>query len=316
MGAFIGAAIAWVATDRRRVVDPAAAAAALDAPLLGSFGPQRELMRFPRLANLESDRAPGNELKVLSSSLLLSATRRDIGSIVITSARRREGKTVLAANIAAAAQFTGHSAALVDAANGSSSLTDALDLADEPGLSEIFDGGVLRDSVHVFSIGAGDDCTLPVVPVGQKGWRQELGRRLNEKRRASWAAAVRASSPVTAIVDTPAVNAHAIPLQLAQSGGLVVVVSPRTTLSDLELIRMRADVADVAILGFIRNEYRAGARARRSWLRGRAGAQGRLVRRPDLAKPALGPVAVPAAGTETTDTPAPRPSKQEADSLR
>jgi Mrp family chromosome partitioning ATPase len=63
-----------------------------------------------------------------------------------------------------------------------------------------------------------------------------------------------------AVVDAPAVNDHPLPLQLAGAGVLIVVVSPRTTLFDLEVLRNRAEAADVTVLGFILNEFRAGRR--------------------------------------------------------
>jgi Mrp family chromosome partitioning ATPase/uncharacterized protein involved in exopolysaccharide biosynthesis len=292
MGALLGAALAWWVTERRRVVDPTAAAGVLGAPLLGTFGPARELRRFPRLVDLSSDHATGNELKVLASSVLLSAHRRSIASVVITSARAREGKTVLAYNIAAAAEYTGNSVTLVDAASGST-ITHALDLQGSPGLAEILDGGPPADSLHLFSYD--DDRTLPVVPVGLNGWRQEPGRRLNEERRAAWSAAFRHDGAPTAIVDAPALNAHALPLQLAQGGAVVVVVSPRTTLTDLEVLRTRAEIADVPVLGFIRNEYRARRRSGHEGPSRHGSDRGRPVLRTDPERPAEATAASPPA---------------------
>jgi Mrp family chromosome partitioning ATPase len=61
-------------------------------------------------------------------------------------------------------------------------------------------------------------------------------------------------------------------LQLATGGGLVVIASPRTTLTDLDVIRNRADVADVPILGIILNRSSAGGRRGRRG-RGAGGAR-------------------------------------------
>jgi Mrp family chromosome partitioning ATPase/capsular polysaccharide biosynthesis protein len=257
-GILLGCAFAWRATERRRAVDPAAAGAMLGAPLLGSFGPDRRLRRFPRLADFAADSATGNELKVLTASLLLSARRRNSGAVVITSAHRGEGKSALACNIAAAGEYTGHSVVLVDAATGDDSVTDVVGLHESPGLSELLDGGPPSDSIELLTYG--DGRTLPVMPIGREGWRNEAGRRLSGDRRTAWLAAFDGRDGRTAIVDAPAVNDHPLALLLAQGGTLVVVVSPRTTLTDLEVIRNRAEVADVAIAGFIMNEFSPGRR--------------------------------------------------------
>jgi hypothetical protein len=103
---------------------------------------------------------------------------------------------------------------------------------------------------------------VPVVPVGLNGFATEPGRRLNEHRRENWGRLFNGFDSLTALVDAPAVNDHPLALQLAAAGGLVVIASPRTTLGDLEVIRNRADVSDVPVLGFIVNEYRNGRRAK------------------------------------------------------
>ncbi|TFV90362.1 hypothetical protein [Blastococcus sp. CT_GayMR16] len=284
-GVLLGVAFAWWATERRRAIDPAAAAGALGAPLLGSFGPDRRLRRFPRLADFAADSATGNELKVLTSSLLLSARRRESGAVVITSAHRGEGKSALACNIAAAGEYTGHAVALVDAATGASTVTEVVGLSSSPGLSEVLDGGPLANSIQVLSYGEGR--TLSVMPVGRDGWRQEPGRRLNADRRAAWLSAFDGHGALTAIVDAPPVNDHPLALQLAQGGILVVVISPLTNLTDLEMIRNRAEVADVRIVGFIVNEFRPGRRLPLRRLTRHGAYHGELTQLPESEKQTL-----------------------------
>jgi hypothetical protein len=111
-GLLLGLAIAYGAIQRRRVIDPTQAAMTLGAPLLGTISKDRRLRKLPGLADLAEDSRLGNELKVLSSSLVLSARRRGLGSIVVTSAHRREGKSVLTRNLAAAAEYIGQPVAL------------------------------------------------------------------------------------------------------------------------------------------------------------------------------------------------------------
>lgn len=261
VGSLLGAALAWQITERRRALDPATAAVALGAPLLGRFGPERQLRRFPRFVDFSTDATPGNELKVLTSSLLISAHRRNVGAVVVSSAHSHEGTTVLAANLAAAADYTGHPVALVDASTNANTVSAVFGLDEEPGLSEVLDGGPLTNSLQ--RVGYDDARDLLVVPAGVGGWRNEPGRRLSENRRRAWAATFNGGSELTAIVDAPPVNDHPLALQLAGNGALVVVVSPRTSLTDLEVIRNRAEVAEVAVLGFILNEFRTSKRGTR-----------------------------------------------------
>ena len=256
-GMLLGLAIAYAAIERRRVIDPAQAAVTLGAPLLGTISKDRRLKRLPGMADLSEDTRQGNELKVLSSSLVLSARRRGLGSIVVTSAHRREGKSVLTRNLAAAAEYIGQPVALVDTGFGHPTTTEVFDLQDSPGLAEVLEGGPLSQVLHYVSLGDG---RVPFVPVGLNGFATEPGRRLNEHRRDNWGRLFNGFDSLTALVDAPAVNDHPLALQLAAGGGLVVLASPRTTLADLEVIRNRADVADVPVLGFIVNEYRNGRR--------------------------------------------------------
>ena len=264
LGLIIGVGFAWWATERRRALEAPSVASALGAPLLGRFGPERQLRRFPRFADFATDATLGNELKVLTSSLLLSARRNNIGSIVITSARTREGKSALAANVAAAADFTGHDVVLVDASTGHPTPSERFGFDDAAGLSELLEGGPLADSVQ--ELRYTDGRAMPFVPSGVHPAGEELGRRLSENRRAVWSNTFRGTDAPVAVVDAPAVNDHPLPLQLAGAGVLVVVVSPRITLFDLEVLRNRAEAADVTVLGFILNEFRAGRPHRRAQL--------------------------------------------------
>jgi capsular polysaccharide biosynthesis protein/Mrp family chromosome partitioning ATPase len=259
-GLLIGLAVAYAAIERRRVIDPASAAMTLGAPLLGTISKDRRLRKLPGLADLSEDTRLGNELKVLSSSLVLSARRRGLGSVVVTSAHRREGKSVLTRNLAAAAEYIGQPVALVDTGFGHPTTTEIFDLVDSPGLAEVLEGGPLSQVLHYISFGEGG--RVPVVPVGLNGFATEPGRRLNEHRRGNWARLFNGFDSLTALVDAPAVNDHPLALQLAAAGGLVVIASPRTTLADLEVIRNRADVSDVPVLGFIVNENRNGRRSK------------------------------------------------------
>lgn len=252
IGILLGALAAWRAVERRRTLDPATVADALGAPVLGCFGPARQLRRFPRFADLSE--SPGAELTVLASSLLLSARRHQAGALVVTSARRREGRSTLAAHLAAAADATGHPVVLVDADPGPGSVTDAFGLSDRPGLAEILDGGPLANSLHPVPYAEGR--SVPVVPGGPAAWHPAADWR------TAWDAAFPGPDGRTAVVDAPPVNDHPLALELAGAGVLVVVVSPRTTIADLELLRNRTEGAGAEVLGFVLNEVRVPRRRR------------------------------------------------------
>jgi Mrp family chromosome partitioning ATPase len=268
VGAAIGGLLAWPLAARRRPVDAASASAILGAPLLGAVPASRQLRRASGFLDFAQDTRLGNELKVVASSMVLSAHRRNLQAVVISSAHRREGKTVLARNLAAAAEYVGHPVVLVDAGFGRPTTTELLGLDQCPGIAEVVEGAPVSEVMHYFPY---DDVgCLPVISLGLEGFTTEPGRRLNEVRREHWAKALINLRPMTPLVDTPAINDHPLALQLAAGGGLVVVVSPRTTLADLEVVRNRADAADVPILGLIIDESwpRAGKYPRKPIARG------------------------------------------------
>lgn len=255
VGLVIGLALGWAVTERRKVLDPAGAAAVLGAPLLGAIPHSRRMRKLPGFAEFSGDSAAGNELKVLASSLVLNARRRGLGAVVVTSAHRREGKSVLARNLAAAGDYIGQPVTLVDTGFGRPTLTEVFDLWDSPGLAEVLEGGPVQQVIH--HLPYGDSGRISVIPVGLNGFATEPGRRLNELRRQHWRRVFGGGHLPTALVDAPALNDHPLAFELAGAGGLVVVASPRTSLSDLEVIRNRADLADVPVLGFVLNEHKA-----------------------------------------------------------
>jgi Mrp family chromosome partitioning ATPase len=252
LGAILGGLVAWRLTESRRTLDPALAAMTLGAPFLGSVGRARALRGTPGFVDFSADTRAGSELKVVASSLLLSARRRNLDSIVVTSAHRREGKSVLARNLAAAGEYTGQAVVLVDAGFGPPTTSQVLGIDNSPGLAEVIDGGSPAQVLH--HIPYGDDGRVPVMSIGLNGFATEPGRRLDEARRRNWVRALQALEPMTPLIDAPALNEHPLALQLATGGGLVVIASPRTSVADLEIIRTRAEVADLPVLGFVINE--------------------------------------------------------------
>ena len=269
LGALLGLALAWRLTDRARVLTPQTAAQALGAPVLGRVGTDRALRTVGRFLDLEAGSATASELRAVASAVLLNAERTGRRAIVMTSAHPSEGKTVLAANVAAAGEFEGHPVMLIDAGNGA--LTAGLGMAGNA------DGQVRpEDAIRAPElITYNRNRRLAVVPAGPRPVNDDMLSHLNTPDGDVWVSVPHGDSlhsPI-AIIDAPAVNADPLGLELARAGALIVVASPRTELSDLEMIRNRAELAGVPILGLVLNEHRG-----RSSRNERAGTQSALPR--------------------------------------
>jgi capsular polysaccharide biosynthesis protein/Mrp family chromosome partitioning ATPase len=264
LGALIGAALAWRSNQRRRVIDPIQAAACLGAPLLGRVGRDRRLRTLGAFVDFSTDSPLGNELKVLTSSVVLNAQRRGLNAVVITSAHSREGKSVLASNIAAAGEFTGHSTVLVDADARGGAISQALGLPDNARLDGLLSHGSRGNAIAAVPYGQGR--AVAVIPVGAQDWSDGLARALSTESSITWASTLSAAGAVpsaVAIVDTPPMNEDPLALQLAQDAALIVVISASTTVTDLEVIRNRAQMSGVPVLGFVINDYSAPRLRRR-----------------------------------------------------
>jgi len=78
-----------------------------------------------------------NSVRMLASTVRIEMTRRNQSSIVVTSSGRAEGKTLVAANLAAALAATGAKVLLVDADLHRPRLHDLFNLEKAPGLSHL-----------------------------------------------------------------------------------------------------------------------------------------------------------------------------------
>lgn len=256
VGALLGLAVAWRLTERGRVLNPDLASAALGAPVLARLGHDRHLRR---LGDVGSHTSPAvRELSVLATSVVLAAERSGSHVAVVTSAHAREGKSMVASNVARLGAASGRSIVLIDAAGGDGGLTEAFGMEGRPGLSEIASGTVPPEEA---TVNHGERTRLPVVPSGRQSLREALnGRSRVPAAPEPWTPErfEKARLPSTlVIVDSPPVNADPIALEIARTGFLLVVASPHTTLEDLEVMRNRAELSGVEILGLVLNEHRA-----------------------------------------------------------
>ena len=125
--------------------------AAFDAPVLTTVPRSRALKRHKPFADLPPEVAEA--FRMLQMNLRF-ARDEPVRSVLVTSARSREGKTTVSWNLAAAAASGGLSVALVEADLRRPSLAERYDLEQAPGLAEALQGEV--------SISAAMQTILPV----------------------------------------------------------------------------------------------------------------------------------------------------------
>jgi Mrp family chromosome partitioning ATPase/capsular polysaccharide biosynthesis protein len=254
LGLLIGAAFAWRRQDRKRGLDPELIALALGTPLLATIGRQRELRNPTRVVDLAPGRPLSDDLRGLASSLLLHLRRADLAGMVVTSVGAGEGRTVLALNVAAAADSSGHDVVLVDADTRRPTLAAAFGVTTDPGLFDLAGPGPVGPLAEQ-SYAPGR--SMPVLTIGGRiAAGDSAPDGLPRLRRTD------GSVPVT-VVDSPAVFDDPLALWLAASdrAGLVVVVTNATRLDDLRTLRARAELAGAPLVGFVVNQHAPGRRA-------------------------------------------------------
>jgi succinoglycan biosynthesis transport protein ExoP len=113
--------------------------AAFDAPVLTTVPRSRALKRYHRFGELPLE--VGEAFRMLLMNLRY-AESDPVRSVLVTSARSREGKTTVAWNLASAAASSGLSVALVEADMRRPSIAERYDLKPEPGLAEVLTGRI------------------------------------------------------------------------------------------------------------------------------------------------------------------------------
>lgn len=257
LGLLVGVALAWRRFDRRRVLDQRDIAATLEAPMLGHVRRSKELSDPTKVIDLTPGRQLSDDLRVLASSLMLHMRRSGLRRCVVSSARIGEGKTVIALNLAAAANSAGHDVVLIDGDIRNSALSQAYHRPEGDQFVDLFGGANFGEQVG--ELPPALDTRLPVIPIGpaNNARAEQAGGRNTRLLDFS-------DHPgQSAIVDAPGVFEDPVTLWLASGpAGLVVVVSAASTIADLRTLRTRAELAGVRIFGFIVNDYRPKPRRR------------------------------------------------------
>jgi len=261
LGLLVGAGIAWRRAERRRMPDVALVTAALDAPNVGILPALKALSgQQLGIVDMAPDAYPGDNLKMIASTLLMYAARHEFDHLVLTSVRPREGRSTLALNIAAAAGSIDQSVVLVDADVRRQQLTADLGCSGDAGLKELIASGSESPSVQL-SIIFPQGQVIEFIPVGMSGaaadsfppgWQVALPEPAQDADR------------VAALIDAPSSGADPTALQVSPGrSGLVVVVSSAASLAELATLRSRAELAGIPIVGFILNDV--PLRASRQW---------------------------------------------------
>jgi capsular exopolysaccharide synthesis family protein len=179
-------------------------------------------------------------------------------TIMLTSSKPNDGKTVTALNMAVAATVSGRRVVLVDGDKRRRGLTEIVDRGSDPGLAELADDleaaatcvspmRVTEDHALAF-VGAGRDVDDPAAFFRTARFRRALSRL-----RDFGELTIVDTPPLLAVADTSAIA--------AQADGIVVVVERGTPRRLLEDLRQRLDFIGTPVLGYVFN--RSDPRRRR-----------------------------------------------------
>ncbi len=152
IGALLLAALAAVVVDQidDTFADPDEIREALDAKLVGVLPVIEADERFEVQVggpNGVRRTAFANAVRMLASTVRIQMSRDDLVSLTITSAGRAEGKTLVAANLAAALANAGERVLLIDADLHRPRLHTLFDVDRETGLSNLLVGDIEPDQV-------------------------------------------------------------------------------------------------------------------------------------------------------------------------
>lgn len=262
LGLLAASALAWWRAEHTRSIDGRQdAASVLGAPLLGEV-PDFALVGIDGFAPaLTAPVSPAGEAyQFLVAALEFALARTGGRTVLVTSPRPGDGKTVTALNLAIAAARDGREVLLVDADERRQGLTRLTDVAPAPGLTDLADENEPMEEC-VASVRLADGRGLPLIPCGSPvpdaagffrtpGFRRALAR---VRERADLA--ILDAPPLLAVADASAVA--------SQADGIVIVVPQGTPRRLLEEVRERLDFVGTPVLGYVFN--RASPRGGRQY---------------------------------------------------
>lgn len=264
VAAFIGflaaMGLAWWRTEHRQNADDRLdAAQVLGVPLLGEvpeFSTAGMSSKLP--AADASHTVVGEAYHFLVASLGFALNDQGGRTVLVTSGRPGDGKTITAANLAIAAMRDGRRVLMVDADERARGLTELSGVPAEPGLTDLADDN-LPIGLATAQMSVGDDDQVALVPAGRRlpdpagFFRTGQFRRAINRVKADNDLVVVDSPPLLAVSDTSAIASHA--------DGILIVVSRGTPLRLLREVRERLEFVGTPALGYVFN--RADPRRKR-----------------------------------------------------
>jgi succinoglycan biosynthesis transport protein ExoP len=229
--------------------------AAFEAPVLTTVPRDRALKRHRRFGDLPPEVAEAFRMLQMN---LRYADSEPVHSVLVTSARSREGKTTVAWNLASAAASSGLTVALVEADMRRPSFAERYDLQSEPGLAEALTGEIsVAEALQAVPLSADPE---------SNGYSRQLDVLVAGKRPPDpWALT---QSPAMAsllealkqhhdlvVLDTPPIAhvADAISLLRRVDGVLVTASVNSTRGPEARQLRDHLQTLDARILGVVAN---------------------------------------------------------------
>lgn len=254
-GLILGVGIALLRDQMdRRLHHAAEVSAAFDAPVLTTVPRNRKLKRGVTFGELPDEVA--ESFRMLDMNLRFGV-EPPVRSVLVTSARSREGKTTVAWNLACAAASSGLSVTLVEADLRRPSMAERYGLRPGPGLSELLRGEVLiADALQ----------SVPTLPdtSGANGHLRPMQVLVAGKLPPDpWAlmqspAMVRVLELVSGdlvVIDTPPIPhvADAIALLRRVDGVLVCASVNSTSGPEADRLRHQLETLDARVVGVVAN---------------------------------------------------------------
>jgi polysaccharide biosynthesis transport protein len=229
--------------------------AAFEAPVLTTVPRNRALKRHRRFGDLPLEVAEAFRMLLMN---LRYAESEPVRSVMVTSARSREGKTTVAWNLASAAASSGLAVALVEADMRRPSIAERYDLSREPGLADVLTGGIsIPEALQAAPLSAdaksnGHSRRLDVLVAGKPPpdpWAQMQSRamtQLLEVLKQHHDLVVLDTAPIPHVAD-------AISLLRRVDGVLVTASVNSTRGPEARQLRDQLQTLDARILGVVAN---------------------------------------------------------------
>jgi polysaccharide biosynthesis transport protein len=237
----------------RRARDSGEIEAGYELPLLGRVPASAALAGAPPLSLRPLRGSDAEAFRLLRSRLRYFNVDSELKSILVTSPASGDGKTTIAAGLAAASAAAGVGTVLVEADMHQSALADVEGVADGPGLAELLSGQASLDEVcRPVGVPGSGAASLEVIVAGSV---PPNPAQLLESDRASELLRELGSRYSVVIIDAPPVTAvaDAIPLTRAVDGVVVVGRIGRTTPEQARDLRGQLAGLDAEVLGAVAN---------------------------------------------------------------